>query len=374
MRYALILLLTLGFQAAGQTPKQASAADADDLLRAGLAAQQHGDNPAAIEDFRKALTLRPDLAPARAALGAALAAVGQLDAAIEEDLRALEAGKDQDNIRMNLALAYDKKGDLSRARQQAETVHQLAPHDIPAAVLLSSIYVKLDREADVVALLTPLEPGHESNNELEYLLAFSLIETGSIKDGVSRMENVAQATHSANAYVIAGSALVHRSEMIAAKADLEAAMRLDPSIPGLHTLLGQADFALHEMNEATTAFQAALRENPRDFDANLDLGVIHLKARDFDNARPLLEFALELDPAAPLARLEMAKLDEAAGKYAEAASYLEPLVKAEPNWFDAHWEMANVYFALDRSTDARRERAIAQDLMLRRQKNDPAVK
>ena len=374
MRYALILLLTLGFQAAGQTPKQAPAGDANDLLRAGLAAQQHGDNPAAIEDFRKALALRPDLAPARAALGASLAAVGQFEAAIEEDLRALEAGEDQDNIRMNLALAYYKKGDLGRARQQAEAVHQAAPHDIPAAVLLSSIYVKLDREADVVALLTPLEPGHESNNELEYLLAFSLIQTGSIKEGVSRMEKVAQLTRSANAYVIAGAALVHRSQMNQGQADLEAAMSLDPSIPGVRTLLGQADFALHEMNEATVAFQAALRENPRDFDANLDLGVIHLKARDFGNARPLLEFALELDPAAPLARLEMAKLDEATGRYAEAAGYLEPLIKAEPNWFDAHWEMANVYYALDRGTDARRERAIAQDLRLRQQKSDPAEK
>jgi len=36
--------------------------------------------------------------------------------------------------------------------------------------------------------------------------------------------------------------------------------------------------------------------------------------------------------------------------------------------------MANVYYALDRGTDARRERAIAQDLRLRQQKSDPAEK
>ena len=70
----------------------------------------------------------------------------------------------------------------------------------------------------------------------------------------------------------------------------------------------------------------------------------------------------------------MAKLDEATGRYAEAAGYLEPLIKAEPNWFDAHWELANVYYALDRGTDARRERTIAQDLRLRQQKSDPAEK
>jgi tetratricopeptide (TPR) repeat protein len=374
MRTVPILLLSLGVYAAAQTPKPAPAADANDLLRAGLAAQQHGDNASAIEDFRKALVVRPDLLQAHVALGTALIATGQFDAAIDEDLRALDTASDQNAIRLNLALAYYKKGDLAHARQQAETVHQALPQDVPAAVLLSYIYVRLEREADVITLLTPLEPGQQGNNEFEYLLAFSLLEMGNLTDGVPRMEKVAQATHSANAYVIAGSALVHRSQMTQAKVDLEAAMRLDPSIPGLATLLGQADFALHEMDEATTAFQAALRQNPRDFDATLDLGVIHLKARDYDNARPLLEFALELEPAAPLARLEMAKLDEATGKYAEAASYLEPLVKAEPNWFDAHWELADVYYALDRTTEAKRERTIAQDLRLRQQKPDPAAK
>jgi len=122
------------------------------------------------------------------------------------------------------------------------------------------------------------------------------------------------------------------------------------------------------MEAAATAFHAALRENPRDFDANLDLGAIRLKAHDYDTARPLLELALEVQPNAPMARMEMAKLDEVTGKYADAAGYLEALVKAEPDWLDAHWELANVYYALERPVDAKRERAISQDLKLRQQK------
>jgi Tfp pilus assembly protein PilF len=303
----------------------------------------------------------------------ALAAAGQTPKSTPDDpldaaRRALDAHPDDNAARMNLALAYYKKGDLTHARQQAETLHQAAPHDIPAAVLLSYIYVKMDRESEVVDLLTPLEAGQQGNNEFEYSLGFSLIQTGKVKEGAARMEKVAQATHSANAYVIAGSALLQRGYATPARIDLEAAAKLDPSIPGLSTLRGQADYAQQDMEAAATAFHAALRENPRDFDANLDLGAIRLKAHDYDTARPLLELALELQPNAPMARMEMAKLDEVTGKYAEAAGYLEALVKAEPDWLDAHWELANVYYALERPADAKRERAISQDLKLRQQK------
>jgi len=58
----------------------------------------------------------------------------------------------------------------------------------------------------------------------------------------------------------------------------------------------------------------------------------------------------------------MAKLDVLTEHYAEAETMLEELVKAEPNWADAHWELATVYTELNRPTDGRRERMIAQEL------------
>src|SRR5664280_2426438 len=116
MRSVSFLFLVLCLQAAlGQAPKQAASTEADEFLRKGIAAQQHGDVKTAIEEYRKALAVRPELAEARANLGAALAAAGQFDAAIEEDTRALDVAPDKTAVRMNLALAYYKKGDFRRA-------------------------------------------------------------------------------------------------------------------------------------------------------------------------------------------------------------------------------------------------------------------
>lgn len=365
--FAFLVLLAFACRAVGQGPMPTPPANAEQLLHAGIAAQQHGDNRTAIEDFRKALAIEPRMTEAHAGLGAALAATGHFDEAIDEDARALGTATDKIPIRRNLAMAYFKKGDLAHAREQFETIHAALPHDVPAAMGLGYVYIQMGRENEAVDLLTPLEQGHEANTDFEYLLAFSLIQSGKGKAGDPRMEKVAKATRRADAYTIAGADHLHRGEMSDARTDLDAAMQLNSSIPGLATMAGQARYALGDMKESALAFQAALRQNPEDPTANLDLGAIRLKERDFENARPLLELALQLQPTLPLARIEMAKLDETTGKYAEAAAVLEDLVKAEPNWLDAHWELANAYAELDRPEDSRRERAIAQQLKDRQQ-------
>jgi Flp pilus assembly protein TadD len=375
MRTFLFILPALGFVVAtGQAPKPSSLPDADALVRAGIAAQQHGDNLSAIEDFQKALAIRPDMVEAHTGLGAALGATGQLDAAIAEDTHALALASDKTAVRMNLGMAYYKKGDVPHAREQFETVHAALPLNVSAAVLLGYVYIKMGKETEVVDLLTALEPDNKSDMDLEYVLAFSLLQTGNDKEGVPRMEKVAQVTHRADAYVIAGAALLHRQEMSQARTDLDAALRLNPSIPGLASMAGQACYALGDMKTATLDFQAALRQDPRDFNANLDLGAIRLQERDFEDARPLLELALELQPRSPIARLELAKLNQAMGKFAEAAAVLEVLVKAEPNWIDAHWDLATAYFELNRPEDGKRERQIAQELRIRQQKDVPETK
>ena len=370
MRPLFILVLALGLHAAhGQAPPQAAADDVDGLMGAAVAAQQHGDNQSAIENFRKALAIRPDILEARAGLGAALAASGQLDAAIAEYTTVLDAAPDKTAVRLNLGTVYYKKGDLAHAREQFEAVHVAKPVDVPAAVMLGYVYNKMGRYAEAVDLLTPLEPGHDSNMELEYALAFGLIQTGNVKDGVPRMEKVAKTTNRADAYVIAGAALLSRHEMKSARIDLEAAIHLDPSIPGVASMAGQASYAMDDFNTAALYFQTALRQNPRDFDANLDLGAIRFQEQKFEDARPLLELALELQPSSPIARLEMAKLNVSMEKNAEAAAVLEDLIKAAPNWMEAHWALAAAYYGLNRPDDGKRERLIAQKLKLRQLDN-----
>jgi tetratricopeptide (TPR) repeat protein len=357
--------------ACAQTSKPAPLNEADDYLRKGIAAQQQKDLNAAIDDYRRALAIDPKLAQARANLGAALSEAGQFDAAIAEDTKALASAPGQTAVRMNLGLAYYKKGDMENAHAAFSAVHAARPGDVAAAVLLGYTDIKLGKSSDAAAMLTPLETGREGNMDLEYVLAYALIDSGEEATGLPRMEKVAKATQSADAYFIAGTARLRRREFHEARADLDAAVNLHGDFPGLFTLTGQARDALGDTDAAQSAFEAAMKVDPKDFTANLYLGTMRLKQRNLDSARPMLELALELQPASPMARLQVAKLNGMTGKYAEAAATLEELEKADPDWIDPHIELAPIYYKLHRPDDGQRERDIVQQLEAKQQKAGP---
>lgn len=367
-----ILLLALAVQSASaQAGKPATLSEADDYLRKGISAQQQNDLNGAIDYYRKALAIDPKLVEARANLGAALSAAGQFDAAIEEDQKALASAPDKTAVRMNMGLAYYKKGEMEGAHTAFAAVHAARPQDVAAAVLLGYTDIKLNKSNEAAAMLTPLEAGHESNMDLEYVLAYALIDSGEENAGLPRMEKVAKATSSADAYFIAGTARLHRREFHEARIDLDAAIELHGDFPGLYTMAGQARDALGDTEGAQPAFEQALKEDPRDFTANLYLGTMRLNQRDLEKARPMLELALQLQPTSPQARLQMAKLNGMTGKYAEAAATLEELEKADPNWLDPHIELAPIYYKLHRPDDGQRERDIVQQLEAKQQKAGP---
>jgi tetratricopeptide (TPR) repeat protein len=370
MRSVGFLLLALALPAAGQS-SAAGKANVDQLLGSAIAAQQRHDLKTAIALYRRVLTLQPDLVQARANLGAALADDGQFGAAIEEDKKALAAMPGNTGLRMNLGLAYYKSGDFTHAGPEFANVLARRPMDVSAAVLMGYVDIKLERPAEAVKLLAPLEAGHEDNMDLEYVLGFAQVQTGDDKDGVPRMERMARATHAVDAYVIAGTARLHKREFHEAREDLDAAVKLNPDFPGLQTLVGQARDALGDSDAALPAFEAAVQQNPKDFMANLYLGALWLKKRELEKARPLLEEAVKLQPQAPEARLQLAKLNGLTGNYAAAAATLEDLEKADPGWIDPHVELATLYYKLHRPADGQREREIVAKIQAQQQQAGP---
>lgn len=55
------------------------------------------------------------------------------------------------------------------------------------------------------------------------------------REGVTRIEKVADSQHSADAYMLAGKTLPDLDENDRARHDLEATLGLDPNLPGIQT-------------------------------------------------------------------------------------------------------------------------------------------
>jgi len=250
-------------------------------------------------------------------------------------------------------------------------LHAQNPRDLSVAILLANCYIKLGRVEDAVNILKPLEPGNEGNSELEYSLAFAMMQSKGDAESLIRMEKVAAAIGSAKAWTAAGSLRMHRDEFEKAKADFDQALALDSSVVGLNTMAGIVRYALQDPDGAFPYFQAALRADPRDFQANLYDGLYRMQKGEFEEARALLELALELQPESPLARVKMAQLDGMTGRYMEAVAVLEKLEMETPKWLDPHVQLASLYYKLHRPDDGQREREIVQRLETEQQKSGP---
>jgi tetratricopeptide (TPR) repeat protein len=365
MRTVFLLLLLAASASSAQVN------DPDSLLSAGISAQQHGDYATAIKDYQRVLKVRPGMAELRANLGAALAHEGRFQEAITEDRLALAGMPGNNEIKMNLGLAYFKKGDFAKAEEVFQEVQRAAPDNPQIAILLGQSEVRLGHGQAAVSMLTPMEASNVDNPDFEYVLGSALIQSGDLHDGVARIQKVADATHGADSYLLAGSTYLDMHEFTHAKADLEEALKLNPSLPRVYALTGMARDMTGDATAAEPAFREELKRDPDDFDSNLYLGAILYKERKMDEAKPYLYKALQLKPTSQIALYETALWENTSGQYDDAAKHLEAVEKSNPGWLDPHVELATVYYRLHRPADGAKERAIVAKLKAQQQSEGP---
>lgn len=351
--------------AAGAACAQSS--NPEQLFRDAVAAQQRGDDALAVRKYQELLKGYPDSIEVRANLGAALAKLDRYDEAIAQ-YRAVLAKKDNPGLRLNLALAYYKKGAWQEAVQQLNTLRAAQPDDPRLATLLADCYSHLGKDEQVIAILKPVEGAHPDDLAVAWLLGSALIRTGHRREGLDRVDRVARGGNRPEAYLLAGQTALKMNEFERARDDAEAAARLNPRLPGVDTLRGTVLSYLGDTQGATVALRQAVEADPKDFEAQLGLGAVLHTERDLDGARNHLQRALELKPDSTVARYEWARLERTEGHMEAAVRDFEKVVHDDPNWAQPHLELATLYFRMNRQEDGERERAVFDRLTAEQQK------
>lgn len=370
MRIFLVFIAILS-TSVGILPAQEQAPDPDALLRQGMTEQQQGDYDSAIRDYRAYLNLRPDAVQAEVNLGAALSHIGQYDEAISLYEKVLPSLTYKNPVLLDLGLAYYKKNDFSDAGAQFERLQKLEPKNLQVATLLGDCDLRLGKPQNALDMLQPLRTEAAKDMDFQYVLGTALIRTGHLRDGVKLIEKVAQSSHSADSYQLAGVTQLQLNEYESARRDLEAAIQMDAKLPNIYTQVGEARDKTGATAEAESAFLRALQINPNDFEANLYVGAILYKRRDLDKAKPYLENALRLRPQDSMARYENALLKSATGQYAEAVLDLEQVVKDDPQWLEPHVQLSSLYYKLHRPQDGAKEREIVGRITAEQQQRGP---
>src|SRR5205085_2890175 len=176
---------------------------------------------------------------------------------------------------------------------------------------------------------------------------------------------------SAEAHLIVGSFYLALKNFPKAIEEFQAAQQLNPRLLTLHTQLGNAYLFAGNREQASTEFAAELEINARDFNANVRLGWLYREDGRLDEAAVLLKRALDLRPDDPAPLYQLAQLMQAKGATGEAVGLLEKVVNRAPDFTAAHVLLARLYYKLNRTTDAERERAIIQQLNQAKQQQEP---
>jgi tetratricopeptide (TPR) repeat protein len=329
------------------------------LFQEAVAAQRRGDDAAAVRDYQELIEKHQDAPQVRANLGAALVHLGRFDEAIEQYRIALSKEPGNAQLGFNLALAYYKKGDFPTAAGQFKTLRGGDPR---VDALLGDCYSQMGNNTEAIAVLAPISETHPEDLTVAWLLGSALIRAGRTQDGLKQLEKVAESGQSAEAHLLAGQTLLRLNEFEKAQRHADAAVRLNPQLPGAYTLQGQTLQYLGDHKGAAAALNRAIDANPNDFDAHVTLGAILNGERDLEGARKHLDRAVELKPDSALARFELARVERSQGQLTGALKDFEKVVQDNPGWLQPHIDLSALYYKLNRPEDGQRERAIVEKL------------
>lgn len=367
-RCALLCLLT-ALSGAAQTPEQA-------LLSHAVELHQKGDYGGAITAYEKFLKAYPDAAAVRSNLGAALVHEGRLADAIREYTISLATDGSNAQVRLNLALAYYKAGEISKASQELERVRAALPAGSPekgrVVLLLADCALRQGNGKRVIELLDPVMAAEPGNLAAAFLLGTALLDEKQEQRGAEMIDRIVRQGDRAEAHMLIAFTQMRLNDKKVAMAEVDRALELSPGLAEAHAVKGRILFTNSDLAGAEKAFREAIALDPNSFDSLLFLGTLMRQQSRMEDARQFLERALRIRPNEVRARYQYAVLESAEDKDDSAVQILEALVKDLPGFTEAHRSLSTAYFRVGRPADGKREREVAEKLDAATQAKDQA--
>jgi len=229
------------------TDKKLGQLDAEGYLDLGVAHGEAGRYQEAIEAFKQAIKLKPDLAEAHYNLGLAYANLGRWKEVIETCKQAIKLKPDYAEAHNNLGVAYDELGRNQEAIEAYKQAIKLEPDLAKAHYNLGITYANLGRWKEVIE---------------------------ACKQAIKLKPDYAEAYYNLG---LAYANLDRWKEVIEA---CKQAIKLKPDFTEAHNNLGLAYANLGRWQEAIEAYKQAIRLKPDHAMVHNNLGIAYLKIGD----------------------------------------------------------------------------------------------
>ena len=274
--------------------------------------------------------------------------------------KALALNPNVPGLRLNLALALFKAGEMKDAIPEFEILRKASPPSSPdyqrVTILLgmahyglaeydkASPYLKeaADRDSTNLTLLLALEHSYLWSNQSKYVL--------DVYRQILTLD-----PDSAEADMVAGEALDEMKDNAGATAMFRAAAKAGPKEPNVHFGLGYLLWTQKQYAEAGQQFQAELENDPKHAQAKLYLADVYIQMNRLSEAEPMLRQVIQVDPSLPLAHLDLGIIASELGHNEEALREFKTAEKKTPDDVNVHWRLARLYRAMGNKEEAKAE-------------------
>jgi tetratricopeptide (TPR) repeat protein len=349
--FALFLIATT--PALAQSPSQ-------DLRQSALTLEQQGQFAESEEAWRAFLKTHPSDPEPYAHLGLLEARQDHYKEAIPLYRKALALKPAMPGLRLNLALALFKAGDLKAAIPEFTILLKSAPPNSAEAlrytILLGMSHYGLSQFAEAAPYLKTAAAADPQNLPIRLALAHSYLWSKQYSLVLDVYHEILTLDpDSAEADMLAGEALDEMSDSSGAIDMFRKAVKAKPDEPLVHFGLGYLLWSQKQYPEAIKEFQAELANDPNHAQSMLYIADADIQMNQYIDAAPLLEKAVKLDPSLGLAYLDLGILAANDGRNDDALREFLAAEKLTPNDVNVHWRLGRLYRAMGRKEEAKVE-------------------
>ena len=289
---------------------------------------------------------------------------GKNEEAIAELNRMKTSDPGLKGVSHELGVAYYKSGDYLKAIDSFRAASQQDPNDKESTQMLGLSNYLAGRPAEAIPLLEKVRGWYpRANVDANYILGVCYIQT---KDYSQARKAFAQMfdvpPDSAAAYLFTARVLLRQEFDPIAEEYAQKATALDPKLPLAHFFLGELHLYKSKVPEAIADFEAELAINPGHAATYYKLADAYTRVQKFDEAERLLQRSIWLDATSNGPYILLGKVLEKKGEAELAVRALQHALSMDPNNTVAHHLMGQAYQDMGRTSDAERERKLAQQL------------